>query len=56
LFICAKDLFVETNDERVTQHPPPWRASRVGDKKLIDRPNTKAKVGDGKSVTAAQPN
>jgi hypothetical protein len=57
LFIYAKDLLVEANDERVRQHrPPPWRASRVGGKKLIGRLSTKAKVDDGKSVTAAQPN
>jgi hypothetical protein len=30
----------------------PWRASGVGDKKLVDRLSTKAKVEGGKSVTS----
>jgi hypothetical protein len=52
LFISAKYLLVEANDERVTQHGPlRWRALRVGGKKLIDRFSTKAEVEDGKSVT-----
>src|SRR5262249_24518063 len=53
LFIYAKDLLVEANDERVRQHRPPWRASRVGGKKLIGRLSTKAKVEDRKSVTSS---
>jgi len=49
LFICAKDLFVEANDERVTQHGPlRWRASRVGGKKPVDRLSTQSNVEDGK--------
>jgi hypothetical protein len=52
LFISAKYLLVEANDERVTQHGPlRWRALRVGGKKLVDRFSTKAEVEDGKSVT-----
>jgi hypothetical protein len=59
LFICAKDLLVEANDERVAQHGPlRWRGVQGGGgKKLIDRLSTKSEVEDGKSVTSsAQPN
>ena len=39
LFVCAKQLLGEANEERVTQHGPlPWRAFRVGGKKLVDPP------------------
>jgi hypothetical protein len=38
LFICAKHLFVEANDERVTQHGPASLAGVQGRRQKAGRP------------------